>query len=312
MTERPTPRPDRIRAAADDRDDLFDEAFQKRLEYLAIVSRRIVAGRNRADRRSKRTGGGVEFADHRQYSPGDDYRFLDWKVYGRLGRLLLRLYEEEEDLSVYLLVDSSASMGVGVGTANKLAYAKRLAAALAYIGLSHLDRISVITLRDGLSARLPPTRSKGRIFRVFDFLREVRAEGTTDLARAARAFVAQNKRRGVVILISDLFDPAGFETALNTLRYAKFEPYVIQLTSAFDHGEALYGDVLFVDAESGEQREVTVTTALLDQYEKAYAALCTQLSDLCTKKHVPLFTLDVADDFEDAVLRMLRHGGLVR
>lgn len=311
MTERSTPRPtDRLPHDPNERDDLFDEAFQKRLEYLAIVSRRIVAGRNRADRRSKRTGGGVEFADHRQYSPGDDYRFLDWKVYGRLGRLLLRLYEEEEDLSVYVLIDSSASMGVGVP--NKLAFGKKLAAALAYIGLSHLDRVSVITLRDGLAARLPPTRSKGRIFRVFDFLRDVRAEGTTDLARAARAFVAQNKRRGVVILISDLFDPAGFETALNTLRYAKFEPYVIQLTSAIDRGDNLYGDVLFVDSETGEQREVTVTASLLDQYKKAYAALCGQLAELCTKKRVPLFTIDVMDDFEDAVLRMLRHGGLVR
>lgn len=290
-------------------DDLFDEAFQKRLEYLAIVSRRIVAGRNRADRRSKRTGGGVEFADHRQYSPGDDYRFLDWKVYGRLGRLLLRLYEEEEDLSIYLLVDSSASMGVG--TPSKLRYAKTLAAALAYIGLSHLDRVSVITLRDGIAARLPPTRSKGRIFGVFEFLRGVQAEGLTDLARAARTFVAQNKRRGVVILISDLFDPAGFETALNTLRYAKFEPYVIQLTSAVDRADDVYGDVVLVDSETGEEREVTLTTSLLAQYKKAYEALCEQNRDLCTRKHVPLFPIDVTADLEDTVLRILRHGGMV-
>lgn len=290
-------------------DDLFDEAFQKRLEYLAVVSRRIVAGRNRADRRSKRTGGGVEFADHREYSPGDDYRFLDWKVYGRLGRLLLRLYQEEEDLSVYLLVDSSASMGVGSPT--KLSYAKKLSAALAYIGLTHLDRVSVITLRDGLAARLPPTRSKGRIFRVFDFLREVKAEGNTDLARAARTFVAQNKRRGVVILVSDLFDPNGFETALNTLRYAKFEPYVIQLTSAADRADDAYGDVMLVDAETGEQREVTLTAGLLAQYKKAYEALCAEARDLCTRQQVPLFTIDVATDFEDAVLRILRHGGMV-
>lgn len=304
MAERPTPRRTDRNA-----DDLFDEAFQKRLEYLAIVSRRIVAGRNRADRRSKRTGGGVEFADHRQYSPGDDYRFLDWKVYGRLGRLLLRLYEEEEDLSVYVLLDSSASMGVG--TPEKLRYGKRLAAALAYIGLSHLDRVSVITLHDGLSARLPPTRNKGRIFGVFEFLRDVKAAGKTNLARAAKAFVAQNKRRGVVILISDLFDPEGFETALNTLRYAKFEPYVIQLTSATDRGEDVYGDVVLVDSESGEAREVTVTSALLAQYKQAYADLCNQTRELCTRKQVPLFAIDVAADFEDAVLRMLRHGGLV-
>lgn len=304
MAERATPRqPDR------NADELFDEAFQKRLEYLAIVSRRIVAGQNRADRRSKRTGGGVEFADHRQYSPGDDYRFLDWKVYGRLGRLLLRLYEEEEDLSVYILLDASASMGVG--NPSKLRFAKRLTAALAYIGLSHLDRVSVVTMHDGIAARLPPTRSKGRIFGVFEFLHDVQATGKTNLARAARTFVAQNKRRGVVILISDLFDPEGFETALNTLRYAKFEPYVVQLTSAADRADHVYGDMLLVDSETGQEREVTITAGLLDQYKKAYAALCEHNREVCTRKHVPLFTLDVAADFEEAVLRMLRHGGMV-
>jgi uncharacterized protein (DUF58 family) len=304
VAERATPRHTDRNA-----DDLFDEAFQKRLEYLAIVSRRIVAGQNRADRRSKRTGGGVEFADHRQYSPGDDYRFLDWKVYGRLGRLLLRLYEEEEDLSVYILLDSSASMGVG--NPSKLRFAKRLTAALAYIGLSHLDRVSVVTMHDGIAARLPPTRSKGRIFGVFDFLRDVEATGKTNLARAARTFVAQNKRRGVVIVISDLFDPDGFETALNTLRYAKFEPYVVQLTSAADRADHVYGDMLLVDSETGQEREVTITASLLEQYKQAYAALCEHNHDVCTRKHVPLFTLDVAADFEEAVLRMLRHGGMV-
>src|SRR5690606_5992573 len=119
----------RVAAAAGD--ELFDEELQRKLEVLAIVSRRLVRGRTRAERRSKKTGSGIEFADHREYAPGDDFRYLDWNLYARTGRLLLRLYEEEEDLSVYVLLDVSRSMSFG--SPPKLDYAKRLAAALAYI-----------------------------------------------------------------------------------------------------------------------------------------------------------------------------------
>src|SRR6202522_2974230 len=131
-------------SAADD--DLFDDQFQRKLEYLALVSRRVFAGRLRAERRTKKSGSGVEFADHRDYQPGDDFRYLDWNVYQRFERLLLRLYEEEEDLAIYLIVDASASMGFSGG--EKLRYAKRLAAALAYVGLANLDRVSIIATND--------------------------------------------------------------------------------------------------------------------------------------------------------------------
>src|SRR5690606_25239230 len=134
-----------------------------------------------------------------------------------------RLYEEEEDLSVYLLLDTSRSMGYG--QPEKLRYAKRLVAALAYIALGNLDRVSVLTFADLVGARLPPTRGKNRVFKVFEFLRPLRADGRTGLADAMRTFVAQNKRRGVAALVSDLYDPQGFEQGINQLRYAKFEPY---------------------------------------------------------------------------------------
>lgn len=127
-------------------EELFDDQFQRRLEYLAIVSRRVFAGRMRAERRTKKSGTGIEFADHRDYVAGDDFRSLDWNVYGRLGRLLVRLYEEEEDLSIYLVVDASRSMAFGDG--KKLRYAKRLCAALAYVGLANLDRIAVVATTD--------------------------------------------------------------------------------------------------------------------------------------------------------------------
>src|SRR6201996_7547014 len=124
-------------------DDLFDDEFQRKLDYLALVSKRVFAGRMRAERRTKKSGSGVEFADHRDYQPGDDFRYLDWNVYQRFDRLLVRLFEEEEDLAIYFVLDTSASMAFGGGA--KLRYAKKVVAALAYVGLANLDRVSIVT-----------------------------------------------------------------------------------------------------------------------------------------------------------------------
>ena len=212
-------------------EELFDDQFQRRLEYLAIVSRRVFAGRMRAERRTKKSGTGIEFADHRDYVAGDDFRSLDWNVYGRLGRLLVRLYEEEEDLSIYIVIDASTSMGFGGG--KKFRYAKRLCAALAYVGLANLDRIAVVATTDRIETRLPSSRGKARIFTVLSFLRSLPANGLTDLGDALKTFVAQYKRRGLVILLSDLYDPHGFERGINVLRYNRFEPFVLHVTTRF-------------------------------------------------------------------------------
>jgi len=296
-------------SASSNDDDLFDDEFQQRLEYLAIVSRRIYAGRTRAERRSKKTGSGIEFADHRQYAPGDDFRYLDWNVYGRFGRLLVRLFEEEEDLSVYVLLDCSRSMQFG--DPPKIRYAKQLAAALAYVALTNLDRASVLTFSDAITGRLAPTRGKNRIFKAFEFLRQAQADGLTDVAAAMKTFVAQNKRRGVAVLVSDLYDPAGFEQGINTLRYAKFEPYVLQVFDPVEVRPPLHGDVRLVDSESGETREITVTPKILQRYAQAHTAYRKRIEDFCTQKQVPYFGIETTVPFDDAILRMLRRGGMV-
>lgn len=289
---------------------LFDEDFQRRLEYLAIVSRRVFAGRTRAERRSKKTGSGIEFADHRQYVPGDDFRTLDWNVYQRLGRLLVRLYEEEEDLSVYVLVDCSASMGFG--HPSKMDYAKRLAAAFAYIALANLDRVSVLTFAEGMVDRLAPTRGKKRIFPVFQFLGAAQPRGSTSLATSMRTFVAQHKRRGVAILLSDLYDPAGFEEGINVLRFGKFEPYVLHVLDPADRRPPLHGDVVLVDEETGEPREVTVTPRVLARYEAAYEAWRQRIERFCRDKQVPYYALETGVPFDEAVLHVLRRGEMIR
>jgi uncharacterized protein (DUF58 family) len=290
-------------------DDLFDDQFQRKLEYLAIVSRRVFAGKMRAERRTKKSGSGIEFADHRDYAPGDDFRYLDWGVYQRFGRLLLRLFEEEEDLSIYLIVDTSSSMGFGRD--KKIVYAKRLCAALAYIGLANLDRVTIVTTTDRILDRMPPTRGKQRIFKVFQFLREARADGTTDLGTAMKTFVAQHKRRGLAILLSDLYDPAGFENGINTLRFNKFEPYVLHLVDPTDAVPDLRGDVRVYDCETGDEREVTVTNRVLERFKETYQEYLNEVQLFCTTKQVPYVQADINVAFDEMVLRVLRRGGMV-
>jgi uncharacterized protein (DUF58 family) len=295
-------------SAADD--DLFDDQFQRKLEYLALVSRRVFAGRLRAERRTKKSGSGVEFADHRDYQPGDDFRYLDWNVYQRFEKLLVRLYEEEEDLAIYFILDTSASMAFGDG--RKLRYAKKVCAALAYVGLANLDRVTMVTTSDRVMERMPETRGKARIFKAFRFLREVRAEGTTDLGDAMKAFVAQNKRRGLAVLVSDLYDPRGFEKGINVLRYNKFDPFVVHVTDPGEGKPKLNGDVLVYDCETGDEREVTVTAKVLSLFGDAYAGYLADIDRFCATHQVPYVTASVDVAFDELILRVFRRGGFLR
>ena len=290
--------------------DPFDDEFQRKLESLALVSRRVFSGRLRADRRTKKSGSGVEFADHRDYQPGDDFRALDWNVYQRFGRLLVRLYEEEEDLAIYFILDASASMAFGDG--RKAAYAKKVVAALAYVGLANLDRVSIVTTSDRVLDRLPETRGKARIFKAFRFLREVESTGTTDLGDAMKTFVAQNKRRGLAVLVSDLYDPSGFERGINVLRYNKFDPFVVHIVDPVEAKPRLHGDVLVYDCETGDEREVTVTARMLERYAAAYAQYLAEVERFCTTHQVPYAAASVDVPFDDMILRIFRRGGFLR
>jgi uncharacterized protein (DUF58 family) len=297
-------------AASGADEDLFDDEFQRKLDYLAMVSRRVFSGAMRAERRTKKTGSGVEFADHRDYAPGDDFRYLDWHAYQRFDRLLIRLYEEEEDLSIYFVLDTSSSMAFGGG--EKLRYAKKLCAALAYVGLANLDRIAIVTATDEISGRMPSTRGKARIFRIFRFLREAKAGGHTDLGEAMKTFVAQHKRRGLAVLLTDLFDPAGLERGINVLRYAKFEPFVLHVVDPSEAKPDLRGDVRVYDCETGQEREVTVTAKVLERYGEAFEEYLDEARRFCTSRQVSYFRADVNIPFDELILRVFRRGGFLR
>jgi len=292
------------------REPLFDDDFQRRLETLALVSRRVFTGRLRAERRTRKKGSGVEFADHRDYVPGDDIRSIDWNVYQRFGRLLVRLYEEEEDLSIYFLLDCSGSMGFG--DRKKFDQARRLVAALAYVGLANLDRVTIVAVTDSMLERMPATRGKGRIFTVFRFLERLVPRGRTDLAEALKTFAAEHKRRGLAVLVSDLYDPTGFERGINVLRFEGFEPYVLHLADKKDAHPSLGGDVLLYDCETGDEREVTVTPAVLEKVAGAFREYSGRIERFCKDKQVPYLTADSETPFDEVVLRAFRQGGFLR
>ena len=265
----------------------------------------------RAERRTKKSGSGVEFADHRDYQPGDDFRYLDWNVYQRFERLLLRLYEEEEDLAIYLIIDASASMGFGGG--EKLRYAKRLAAALAYVGLANLDRVSIVATNDRVMERMPTTRGKARIFKVFRFLPELEPSGHDRPRRRAQDASSRRTSAAASPCCSrDLYDPEGFERGINVLRYNKFEPFVVHVVDPAEARPKLQGDVLLYDCETGDEREVTVTAKVLGAVRRraprVHAVDRALLRDAAGLAHRGR----VAVPFDELILRVFRRGGFLR
>lgn len=306
----------------------FENDFLKKLEYLHVVSKRALAGQNRADRLSPKRGRGLEFADHRPYAAGDDYRHIDWKAYKRLNRLLLRLFDEERDLSIYLMLDVSRSMAEPA----KFDMARRIAAALCYIGLAHLDRLTIVPFGSGLRHESSPGRGKGRIFRVFDALEKLAASGPTDLRESCKAFSSRPRQLGLVVLISDFLDsgppspmaPAdarrsspdgsprakaeGFETGLKILRTIGHDVCAIHVTSERDRDLGVFGTVRFVDAETGDLREVEVTPRLAAAYVQASKAHAEALKHFCGRYDIGYVRADAERPFEEVILKTFRQG----
>ena len=296
----------------------FDSAFLAKLERLHLLSRRAFAGQSRAERRSHKLGSSLEFADYRRYSPGDDLRSVDWNIYGRLDKLFLKLFEEEEDLHVYLLIDTSASMRWTATDGrtdaplrpSKLDLARRIAGTLAYIGLANLDRVNVHYFSENLGDDLGLGRGKSHFHRALQFLdRLPEAAGETDLARSLRAFGQRTKRRGLALILSDFFDPRGYEEALSFLLYQRFEVQLIHLLDPAELDPRLRGDLRLTDSETGEVYEVTANEGLLRAYEREVQTFLASLESFCRQRQIGYRRATTDEGFEDWTLRTLRSGG---
>jgi uncharacterized protein (DUF58 family) len=289
---------------------VFDEGFLRQLERLLLLVRAPVRGGLKGGRRSVKRGQSVEFADYRDYTLGDDLRQLDWNVYARLERLLVKLFVEEEDLTVTLLVDASASMAGG--HPEKLRFAKRAAAALGYVGLASEDRISISALGGRAARRQVALRGSGRVFRLLTALSAIAvAEGPTDLVAAARHAAAQLRGRGLIVLLSDLLDP-GAETVIRDLAATGSELVILHILGRDEIDPPIEGDLRLVDAESGERVDVTLDLATVDAYRARLAAWQADLADLAARRaaaYVPLISDVPLADVIFAELRRRRVVG---
>jgi uncharacterized protein (DUF58 family) len=289
---------------------LFDSEFLKKIEYLSIVSRRVFRGQLIAQRRTMQLGSGVEFADHRDYVPGDDFRYLDWNLYARHDELLLKRFQEEEDLHLYLMLDCSRSMSAG--KPSKFDLARQVTAALAYIALADLDRVAILAFADGILQDFPLTRGKNRILTLLQFLERLEPVGPdTNLRDMVMAFVHRQQRQGLAMVVSDLFDPTGYQNGLDRLRHHKYEPHVIQI---YDRSEAepnMLGDVELVDIETESTNKITVTEKHLKSYRRVFGEFLQGAQDYCRSYGVG-YTLTTADvPFDEMILGMMRRAGMV-
>jgi uncharacterized protein (DUF58 family) len=295
---------------------LSDPEFLTRIEHLQLLSRRLFRGRQRAERRSRKTGASLEFADYRDFVAGDDLRSVDWSLYGRSDRLFLKLYEEEEDLHVHVLVDCSASMSMPSTDSgkdfSKFTHARRLAAALAYISLCGLDRVDIYGFSGTLEKNAGMRRGRQQFHVLIKFLRQL-GIGTakTSFSETARQFVSRVKRRGLVIVISDFLDPAGCEDGLNIIRYARFEVQVVQVFSREEIDPPFGGDLQLVDTETGERISVNASRSLLKDYRAAMLTRIRAFESFCAKRGIGCARTITDESFEDSVLLLLRQARLV-
>jgi len=284
---------------------LLPPELLRKLSRLSLRSRGRGEGVRGGERRSRRRGQSQEFADHRPYVPGDDLRFLDWHLYGRLDQLWVKLFEEEDDRVVLAALDASASM-----QGDKLAYARKLAAAMAWVALGHGDRVSIAAWSDRLASYAPPRRGRGSAHGIFRSLEEIHPDGSSDLARAL-ASTPRQRGSAIVLLFTDLLYPEGPDATLRQLRARGYEVHVFHLLAPVDIRPDLSGDLVLVDRESGDELPLSLDEHTLDIYESTVHAWTEDMQRTCAQLGVGYSRVVTSTPVEELVLGTLRRQGLL-
>lgn len=293
-----------------DNSPLLTPELCSQLERLELVTRKIFRGRMKGERRSKRKGQSVEFADFRNYVAGDDLRLLDWNLYARLDKLILKLFLEEEDLHFCALIDSSLSMNFGEPT--KLQYAKQLAAALGFVGLIRADRVRIETLDQKPGQRSPAYRGRASVWRMEQQIQAIEPSSETNLALGVKNFCLRNPGRGVVVLISDLMDKDGYETALKYFVSHEIDCFVIQVLSREELDPDVKGDLRLVDCEDHDEAEITVSAPLMRKYKQTLDNFVASAQQFCTRRGMHYLLANNQIPVSQLVAKQLRRRGLVR
>ena len=288
---------------------LFPPDFLTKLEYLSIMSKRVFRGSLLAQRRTMQLGSGIEFSDHREYATGDDLRYLDWNVYARHGDLLLKRFQEEQDLHVYLMIDCSRSMGFG--SPPKFDLARQLTAALAYIALADLDRIAVVAYANDIISEFPVTRGKARILALMKYLESLSTVGTdTNLSKAVQGLLHRGTHNGLVVVLSDLFYQNGFSRGFDQLRSRRFEAHVLQLHDPKEADPKLLGDAELEDVENGSIRMVTINERMLRRYKQLFTDHQTSVRDYCRRYGLSCTQSPSIVPFDQLMMTMMRSAAI--
>lgn len=284
---------------------LLDPAFLARMEALQLGTRRRLAGHFAGEHRSVRHGSSVDFADYRQYHPGDDFRRIDYFLYARLGVLNVKLFEAEEDLHLRILLDTSASMATG----DKLQCARRVAAALGFVALCRRDPVSVHAFP--LERAAPRFAGRGAVPALFAHLERLQAGGDTPFATAVAALLARPGPAGLTVVISDLLTPE-WETALGRLPSRGGDVVVVQVLDPEELRPSMAGDLELVDRESGGRVAVSLAPEVVHQYERLALAWVERVEARCRQVGAGYVRLLTTDDLESTLLGAWRSAGVLR
>jgi len=288
---------------------MLEERLLRRLSSLHYAVRHSVTGRVGGKHSSRRKGLSQDFSEHRAYLQGDDYRYIDWNLYGRLDRLYVKVFSREEDYPVYVLLDLSRSMGVG----QKLRFAQQLAAALGYVALKDQNRLGVYPFSKqlGLEQSWPPRSGWKQTLALFEYLQTLELERDTDFNRALSQFAKLNVHRGLVVVLSDMFGQDGYERGLVALRSAGFSVTVLQLLAESDQAPRLSNEVWLTSAERGSQRRRLGGPQAVQGYVAAVGRYVERLRAFCQRHEIEQLSLSTALPLEQVILERLR-GGILR
>ena len=290
---------------------LFDDEFLKKLEYLNLVSNHMIPGHLHGEHRAKKkTDSGIEFADYRQYVSGEDTKNVDWRTYLRTDKLILRIFEEDGDLPIYIFFDASGSMDYGAPA--KFDYARKISAALCYVGLLNQDRVNLVGFADGITQELSARRGKHQVWHAFRFLESVEARGTTSMEKAFKGFFSSRRRRGLVVVVSDFLDEEGFSRAFDMLRYFRQDLFAVHVHTPEEARPDLPDEVLLEDAEFGTSQRVRITPALLEAYANQFEEHCEEVGAHCRKHGWGYLRTTTDVPFEDLILQVFRQGRFLR
>ncbi len=301
-------------------DVLLTPELLRRLEQFQLLAARRAKSSAKGERRSRARGQSVEFADYRNYVHGDDFRYLDWNLYGRLERLFLKLYEEERELPVRIFLDASESMTFG--EPRKFDFARQVAAAIGYVALSGFDRVSVIPFPElaggsggepgaGVAERaargaLRSVRGKRSAIQFFQNLSALSAGGAANLNEALRRGALEARQPGVAVVLSDFLDPAGYESGLTALVGRGFQVDIVQILAPEELSPRSFGDLRLVDAETGATQEVTFGRFRLKAYQQTVQNFVQRLREYCRARGINFFTASSNTDLQELLLKQLR------